>query len=99
MSYIYVTASRLRQCSEELVQLNEQFKAGTAELDSKESSLKSQWEGEANETFHTAFVRDRGQMDAFYDAISRYAAILLVIAEKYEEAERENAAIASERVY
>lgn len=99
MSYIYVTASRLRQCAEELRQLNERFRSGTGDLDSKEASLKSQWEGEANETFHAAFVRDRGQMDAFYDAINRYAEVLLIIAEKYEEAERENAAIASERVY
>ncbi|MFT3984422.1 MAG: hypothetical protein QM697_10990 [Lachnospiraceae bacterium] len=57
------------------------------------------WEGQANDTFHSAYIRDQGQMERFHSAIEQYIAALLVIAARYEEAEARNTATASARSY
>ncbi|HOO26920.1 MAG TPA: WXG100 family type VII secretion target [Lachnospiraceae bacterium] len=99
MSFIQVTASELRNRAEELRGLNARFKSQAETLETCEQTLKSMWEGQANDVFHSAFIRDKGQMDGFYGAIEQYVSALLVIAEKYEEAETKNTATASARSY
>ncbi|MBP5384423.1 MAG: WXG100 family type VII secretion target [Lachnospiraceae bacterium] len=99
MAYFCVTSSKLRACAEELTQQNARFLSDVQELDASESALKGMWEGSANEAFHAAFMKDRGQMDAFHGAIAQYVQALLNIAAKYEEAEAKNTQIASTRSY
>ncbi len=99
MSFIQVTASQLRTKAEELKNLNNNFAMQTESLKTTEEALKTMWEGEANTSFHNAFLRDKGQMDSFQRAIDSYVNALVTIAGKYEEAEARNAALASMRSY
>ena len=99
MGYIQVTASQLRNKAEELRNLNGNFSTQVESLRTTEETLKTMWEGEANTSFHNAFVRDKGQMDSFKQAIDSYINALVTIAGKYEEAEAKNAAVASARSY
>ena len=57
------------------------------------------WEGEARDTFHQAFVRDKQQMDVFHQLIAQYVQALLEIAARYEQAEARNREIAAARNY
>ncbi len=57
------------------------------------------WEGTARDTFHQAFLRDRQQMDAFYQLIEQYVQALLEIAARYEQAEARNRELAAARKY
>ena len=99
MAEIKVTSATLRSKAAELKQLNSQFKSAVASLESEETNLKSQWEGEANDAFHNAFSKDKIQMDNFYNAIENYCNSLLSIAEQYEKAENANVATATTRSY
>ena len=99
MAMIQVTSSELRKQAEVLRGLNFKFQTNVSGLESVEQSLKGMWEGQANTAFHGAFVKDKGQMDNFYNAIEQYIAALLVIAQKYEQAEAKNTDTASARVY
>ena len=99
MSFIQVTASELRNKAEELRGLNNHFSTQTEALKSTEEALKTMWEGEANNSFHNAFIRDKGQMDSFKQAIDQYINALVTIAGKYEEAEARNVATSMARSY
>ena len=99
MSFFQVTAAELRKKAEQLKGLNSRFKTGTDTLQTTEQALKSMWEGEANDAFHTAFTRDKGQMDQFHNVIEQFVEALLVIAAKYEAAENKNISIAATRSY
>ena len=99
MSFYQVTSAQLRARAEEMRGLNARFKSQEESLRASEQNLKSMWEGKANENFHNAFMRDASQMDAFYEAIGQYIEALLVIAQRYEIAERKNAEMAATRTY
>jgi len=99
MSFYQVTSGELRRRAEEMRGLNSRFKSEEENLRASEANLKTMWEGEANEVFHSAFVHDASAMDMFYDTVEQYIAALLVIAERYEIAERKNAEIARARNY
>ncbi len=99
MGFIQVTAAQLRKRAEELKGLNMRFKSQVESLTACEQTLKTMWEGQANDTFHSAYIRDQGQMERFHSAIEQYVAALLVIAARYEEAEARNTATASARSY
>ncbi|MCR5109040.1 MAG: WXG100 family type VII secretion target [Lachnospiraceae bacterium] len=99
MAFFQVTANELRSKAEELRNLNSSFMSQTEALQNTEEALKTMWEGEANNAFHNAFVRDKGQMDGFRETIEQYVETLLLIASKYEEAEARNVATASSRSY
>lgn len=99
MAFFQVTASELRAKAEELKGLNGNFKGEVANLESIEGALKSKWIGQANDNFHAAFVKDKGQMDSFYKLIEQYVATLLQIAAQYEKTEAANAEIARNRNY
>ncbi len=99
MAMIQVTASELRKQAEVLRGLNTKFQTQVTNLETVEQSLKGMWEGQANTAFHSAFVKDKGQMDNFHNAIEQYIAALLVIAQKYEQTEMKNTDTATTRVY
>ena len=99
MAEIIVTSSTLRSKSEELNQLNEQFKTAVSSLIEEEGALRGQFEGEASDTFHAQFTKDINQMHNFYNAIAQYVQKLLQIAESYEKAEQANVATATTRKY
>lgn len=99
MGLIQVTSAQLKTQAEELKSLNASFKSTVADLESTEGTLNSQWEGEANDAFHTAFTNDKTQMDNFYNAIEVYVQKLLEIAQNYEKAEAMNTETASARNY
>ncbi len=97
MSFFQVTSSELRKKADQLKGLNARFKSGTDSMQATEQSLKSMWEGEANQAFHNAFIKDKGSMDQFHAAIERFIEALLIIAAKYEEAEKKNIQTATVR--
>lgn len=99
MGYIEVTSMQLRNKAEELMNLNSQFITKKEDLEGKEGSLISMWEGEAKSLFHEAFTRDKEQMDIFIHLIEEYVNALYEIAQRYEEAEQRNMEIASSRSY
>ncbi|MCR4807748.1 MAG: WXG100 family type VII secretion target [Lachnospiraceae bacterium] len=99
MSFFQVTAAELRKKAEQLKGLNSRFKTGVETLQNTEQALKSMWEGEANDAFHAAFIRDKGQMDQFHALIGQFIEVLLIIAAKYEAAENKNISIATTRSY
>ena len=97
MSFFQVTSAELRKKAEQLKGLNTRFRGSVDSMQQTEQSLKSMWEGEANDAFHKAFVNDRGRMDQFHAAIEKFIEALLVIAAKYEEAEKKNTHTATVR--
>ena len=97
MAEILVTTSELRSKAEELRGINGQFKNSVSSLESTEGSLNGMWVGEAHDTFHKAFMEDKGQMTAFATLIDEYCATLEKIAREYEEKERMNTEIARNR--
>ena len=99
MAFFQITSSELRNKAEELRNLNNSFKSQTDSLQNTEETLRSMWEGEANNTFHSAFVRDKGQMDSFRQTVEQYVEALFTIAAKYDEAEARNVAMTSNRTY
>lgn len=99
MAAFQVTSSELKAKSNELRELNAQFKTQTGNLESQEGSLISMWEGEARNAFDTAFKNDKTQMDNFYNLIEQYCTALDNIANKYDMAEAQNVSIAQTRSY
>ncbi|MBE6707688.1 MAG: WXG100 family type VII secretion target [Ruminococcaceae bacterium] len=96
---IRVSANELIAKANELKNLNAQLKAAIGELEANEETLRTMWEGEANDAFHTAFTNDKIQMTNFYNAIEVYIYRLLEIAAKYQQAEATSKEIASARTY
>ena len=99
MAFFQVTSSKLRNTAGRLSDLNSQFKAKAAQLGEQEAALCGMWEGQAKDSFHQAFLRDRQQMEAFEHLIGQYVQALLEIAVRYEQAEARNREIASARNY
>lgn len=94
-----VTPSILSREAEELTNLNERFKRVVEQLETSENALNGMWDGEANDTFHTAFITDKEKMIQFYNLIIKYANQLKTISDRYAKAEQKNTGIASKRTY
>ncbi len=90
MSFYQIDSGQLRAKKEELISLNRRFLSEKENLCSKESILRSMWEGAANESFHAGFMKNAGQMDAFAQTIDRYLAVMESIAQRYDNAEQKN---------
>lgn len=99
MAMIRVTSAKLRSAAENLQGLNGQFRNKMQELTEQEQSLQAMWEGQAKETFHTAFLHDGQQMESFHALIEKYIQTLLEMAARYEQAEARNVEIAGTRNY
>lgn len=99
MSFYQISSSQLRNSGAELMGLLEKFRTQKEELNSDEVALSSMWEGEAKESFHQAFMRDCGQMDAFIEVVKGYGQVIETIADRYDAAESKNLSIAGNRTY
>lgn len=94
MAEFTVTATELKNKSNELATLNNKLQQEITTLVTEENALKSMWEGEAKEAFSSAFNRDKAKMDNFHKAIQDYIQKLNMIASQYEQSERTNVATA-----
>ena len=99
MAMIQVTALQVRNKAEEIQELNNHFKKQTQELQLQETSLGNMWEGQAKNAFHTAFMKDKDQMELFHNLLKQYVQALFQIATQYEQAEARNVELASSRNY
>lgn len=99
MANITVTPQKLREAAQELRGLNSDFKAQVDNLSNQESTLNSQWEGQAHDNFHAAFNNDKNSMDLFAQTIEQYCQALEQIAQQYDTAETKNANTAATRTY
>ncbi|MCR5301829.1 MAG: WXG100 family type VII secretion target [Lachnospiraceae bacterium] len=90
MSFYQVDSRQLRSKRDELIGLTQRFRSEKEALCSKEAQLSSMWEGEANESFHTRFIKDSGQMDSFIEVIQQYLNVIQQIADRYDMAEQAN---------
>lgn len=99
MSQFTVTSSELTKKANELQNLNGRFHSAIAQLCTSESSLNSMWDGEANDTFHAAFMQDKEKMNQFYELIVNYISALNSIAVRYQQTEQTNTDIAKNRTY
>jgi len=94
-----VTSAKLRETAAELRRLNTQLKNELNNMSMRESSLNGMWDGQANDTFHAAYLHDVREYNDFINAINEYINALLQAAEEYERTEARNNAIASSREY
>ncbi len=90
MSFYQVDNSQLRAKKDELISLIQRFISEKEELVSKETALRSMWEGAANESFHTRFVKDSQLMTSFVELLGRYVSVMESIADRYDLAEEKN---------
>jgi len=97
MASFTVTPSELRRTAATLRESNQKFKEQVGMLESEESKLNTQWEGDDKDVFHQNFMNDKNYMEAFYREIEKYCATLEQEAAEYEKAEAANVEIASSR--
>lgn len=97
MSQIQVNSSLLKARAEELDAQNAQLKTQIQHLEETEATLRSMYEGESSNAFHSAFTKDKAQMLNFYNAIQRYVQVLQNIAADYERVEGINVGIVTNR--
>ena len=90
MSFYQVDSRQLRTKKDELAGLIMRFMLEKEDLISKETTLRSMWEGSANESFHAAFLRDSQMMEAFAELLNRYVGVMESIADRYDMAEEKN---------
>lgn len=99
MSKYQVTKAELQSVINELKTQNQDFKTRVTELQSAQQELGSQWQGEANTAFNTAFQNDAGQWTSFANLVDQYIEALTTIMTTYELAEDVNTATARVRSY
>ncbi len=90
MSYYQVDNTQLRTKKDELISLIQRFVTEKENLTSNEAALSSMWEGAANESFHTRFIKESRIMDSFTELLYRYADVMESIADRYDIAEEKN---------
>ena len=91
MSFYQIDSNRLRNKKDELACLVQRFRQEKEALCENESMLRSMWEGEANDSFHTKFINSAAQTDAFIELVSRYIEVIGSVAQRYDTAEQINA--------
>ena len=95
MGEIIVTSTQLINQANELKGMNAQFKNAVENLKQEESALRSQYEGQSSDAFHSKFTRDAIQLNNFYNAIEVYVQRLQAIAQNYDKAEGKSVTIAN----
>jgi len=98
MAFYQVSSRALRENAQELQELLVRFRSQKEELSAEEQVLMGMWEGDAHQTFHQAFIRDSGQIDAFAELVNNYIKVMETIAERYDLAESRNLNLATTRV-
>lgn len=99
MAEFRVSINEVQKKAEELRELNSQLRTAVSDLDGVETELVGMWEGQARDSFHTAFSNDKGQMENFSNVIEMFTQTLEGIAAKYAQIEAANVDIASTRNY
>ena len=95
MAEFVVTSAELKNKAMELHKLNLDFKKATDELEAEHTRLNTMWEGEAHDTFDSAFKKKKVNLTNLYNAIENYCSKLDEIAANYATAENKNATLAS----
>ncbi len=95
MAEFTVTSNQVRAKEGELQNLNSSYKQKIDSLEQIVKGLDGMWEGDAHDAFHAAFEKDKVNLWNFYNAIEKYCATLLEIAQNYEKAEAKNVQTAS----
>ena len=90
MSFYQIDSTRLRGKKDELCELSQRFLHEKETLCAKELALRSMWEGGANDSFHSEFIRNAGKMDAFSETVNRFLNVIEYIADRYDMAEQRN---------
>ena len=93
MANILVNSNQLRSAADALEQLNAQFKTAITNLNTDENTLASQWEGDAQKAFRTAFQKNYQQFEEFHKGITEYINTLRTIAQTYDNTEDKNVAL------
>lgn len=99
MVSLQVTPSELKAKASELRGQNEILKNHISTMRDQEAALAGKWEGPTQAAFRQAFQSDATQMDNFVALIEQYCTTLEQIAQNYEQAENQNAELASNRSY
>ena len=99
MAQITVTTTELSRKMDELQNSNNQLNQQIEQLKGQENNLCSLWEGEARDKFDQEFKNDVQQMMDFHKAIGDYVAKLGTIINAYNDAERRNLEVASNRTF
>ena len=94
MSEFIATASSILSKAEELSNLNGQLLTEITALETKVEELKSMWEGDAQMTFNSTFMRDKSRLDAYHSAIQAYVGTLGEVAVNYQNSENKSVSIA-----
>lgn len=90
MSFYQVDSRQLRSKKDELIGLSQRFVQEKEALCAGENALRSMWEGAANDSFHTLFMKNAGQMDAFVEVVKQYTNVIENVADRYDRAEQKN---------
>ena len=99
MPEIRVSSQQLSAKADELQQLNESLKSQIGILESTEASIAGMWDGQAKETFHGEFQKDKAQMETLKKTLDQYITALREIAANYAQKEAANQEIAAARKY
>lgn len=97
MAQFTVTSAELRSAAANLRENNNNFKSQVNNLESTEGTLAASWSGDARDTFHNEFMKDKAYMEQFAALIERYCQALEEVAGNYETAERTNVETAATR--
>lgn len=99
MAQIMATEATMKTKASDLQQTNAQFKVAVDKLQTLQKTLDSQWDGDANTAFNTAFNKDKAKFDKFHSEITKYINALSEIIVTYSNAEKKNYDTASTRSY
>ena len=90
MSFYQVDSKQLRSKKDELSTLIQRFIREKENLCAGEVALRGMWEGQANDAFHSEFMKSAGRMDTFVRVIDQYANVIESVAGRYDMAEQNN---------
>ena len=79
MAKFEVTTSELKRAVSDLTSDNAEFKNRVSELQELQMELSSEWQGDANTAFTTAFNNDKSQWDTFASLVDQYIQALQAI--------------------
>ena len=94
-----LTIQQMQSAISELKEKNGQFQTKVGELENLQQELQSQWTGDANTAFNTAFQNDKQNWDTFHQLVEAYIAQLEAIQKNYEAMEATNKATATTRTF
>ncbi len=97
MSQLKVTSAKLREVKGKLDSHNRKLESQINTLKQVQQRLTKMWDGDANTAFDNVFNKDIQQFTAFRNLIRDYGTVLERAAQTYDEKERKNVEIASNR--